>query len=165
MCIHIPTCLCHYMEIAIKEDHTKQFKQFFDNQCIDEIYHFLLDAYLLIETNSNSKFVIELNKLVQTYLLEYSSQSINVQNDRVKKEFLGLYDTEIDDLLSAKSSLQEKLILLIKDVQTLAYKNLAGDESFMQHFKNLVQKSSNNDPSNNDTEVQPPRRRKACVVC
>ncbi|MCW8442531.1 hypothetical protein [Fluoribacter gormanii] len=118
------------MEIAIKQDDTKKLKAIFGTCYVDELYNFLSDAYKLCQINENHKFATSINRLVKNYLLEKSPKSINVQNERIKKGFMDLYDEKIDDLESAKLLLTEKLILLIKDVQHLAYQNLSHLDSF-----------------------------------
>ncbi|PWY56930.1 hypothetical protein DGG96_04205 [Legionella qingyii] len=130
MCTKSLNCICHHLEIAIKQDVTKELKAMFDTCYVDELYNFLTDAYQLLQIKANHKFATSINKLVKDYLLEKSPKSINVESERIKKGFMDLYDENIDDLESAKLLLTEKLILLIQDVQHLAYQNLAHIDSF-----------------------------------
>lgn len=129
MCTKSSGCLCHHLEIAIKKDDKKKLKVIFDSYYIDELYNFLLDAYEVIETLDGHKFATRMDALVKNYLLEKSPNSINVTRDRIREDFMDIYDEKIDDLISAKSSLKEKLIPLIQDVQHLAYQNLSSIDS------------------------------------
>ncbi|MCW8471023.1 hypothetical protein OQJ19_10235 [Fluoribacter gormanii] len=137
MCTRSSSCICHHLEIAIKQDNTKELKAVFDNCYVDELYNFLSDSYQLLQIKANHKFATSLNKLVKDYLLEKSPKSINVVNERIKKGFMDLYDDNIDDLESAKLLLAEKLILLVEDVQHLSYQNLCHIDSFRDFIEKV----------------------------
>ncbi|KTD43289.1 hypothetical protein [Legionella quateirensis] len=141
MCFKSSNCLCHYLEQAIKQDKTQELKAIFTSYYLDEHYNFILDAYRLLEIRSDNKYTAEMNQLVKNYLLDRSAESINVKNEYVKRDFMSLYDEKIDDLGSARSSLNEKLLLLIKDVQYLVYQNLSGMDSFDNYLAKTKKES------------------------
>ncbi|MCW8410110.1 hypothetical protein OQJ13_14110 [Legionella sp. PATHC035] len=142
MCIRSHGCICHHLEKAIKQDDKKKLKVIFATVYIDELYDFLLDSYKLLQIEGYYKYVVSMNKLVKTYLLDKSPKSINVQNDQVKKDFMDLYDEKLDDLPAAKRLLHEKLSLLIQDVQHLAYQNLSHLDSFTNCLENVDQSNA-----------------------
>lgn len=158
MCTKSHSCICHHLERAIKQDETKELKAIFDTCYVDELYNFLLDSYRLLQIKGNYKFAASMHKLVKNYLLEKSPKSINVQNERVKKDFMKLYDEKIDDLEAAKPLLHEKLTLLIQDVQHLAYQNL----SHLDSFRNCLEKIDKSDAI--AVEDKKARNRKGCTI-
>ncbi len=158
MCTKSSSCLCHHLEIAIKQDDTKELKAIFESYYIDELYNFLSDAYKLIETQDRHQFAVSMNELVINYLLEKSPNSINVQRERTKKDFMDLYDEKIDDLEAEKSSVITQLIPLVQDVQHLAYQNLSNIDSFNDFIKKI-------DKANTiDMEDDKSHKRRGCQI-
>ncbi|MCL9684999.1 hypothetical protein [Legionella maioricensis] len=144
--------------MAIKRDKTKELKAVFNSYYIGDQYNFLLDAYQLLEIQDGHKFATGMNKLVENYLLENSAEAINVKNEHIKMDFMSLYDEHIDDLGSARSSLNERLLLLTQDVQFLVYQNLSG----MAPFDNCLAKA--NEESMGDMKNVKSHKRSGCNI-
>ncbi|MBL7481410.1 hypothetical protein [Legionella bononiensis] len=158
MCINSSDCLCHHLEMAIKQDKTEELKVIFTSYYIGELYNFILDAYQLLEIRDGHKYADGMSKLVKNYLLDNSADSINVKNESIKTDFMSLYDEQIDDLGTARSLLNDKLLTLIHDVQYLAYQNLSG----MDSFNNCLAKA--NDESIGDMKNVKSHRRSGCTI-
>ncbi|RUR19218.1 hypothetical protein ELY21_04850 [Legionella sp. km535] len=142
MCIKNSSCRCGNLEIAIKQDHEQKLKQVFERYFVVELYHFISDAYKVIELKDEHHYSKRMNHLVQEYLLDNSPNSINVKNERLKLEFMSLYDEHIDDLESAKVTLDNKLAELTRDVQFLAYQNLSHDDYFIKAMEPVDKSNS-----------------------
>ena len=158
MCVNSSNCLCHHLEMAIKQDKTEELKAIFANYHIGELYNFILDAYKLLEIRDDHKYATGMSKLVKNYLLDNSTDSINVKNECIKKDFMSLYDEKIDDLGTARSLLNEKLLSLIHDVQYLVYQNLSGMDSFNKYL------AIANDESIGDLKHVKSHKRSGCTI-
>lgn len=164
MCVKFSHCICHQLELAIKQDDTKELKEVFNNYYINEIYEFLLEAYALVDNSDSNQFANELSELVKNYLVSTSPNSINVQNERLKKKFMDLYDDNIDDLNSAKKPLTEKLTMIIQDVQHLVYQNCSSVDVFKNCLEKIDKEHDSATQHISDMSDKKPRFRMGCTV-
>lgn len=141
-------CLCHLIKPAILLDDNMLIRQtFFVPSATEELYDFLVEAYTIINlaytiinlTVKPTELKGKLTQLVDNFLKEGSNQSINVDDEKSKAEFMEVYKKFTNKLVT-NAVLYEKLEALINDVHKLIYNNFSDQPLFMTTLQDTQSK-------------------------
>lgn len=134
-------CLCHLIKPAILLDDNMLIRQtFFVPSATEELYDFLAEAYTIINlTVKPTELKGKLTQLVNNFLEEGSNQSINVDDEKSKAEFMEVYK-KFNNKLVTNAVLYEKLEALINDVHKLIYNNFSDQPLFMTTLQDTQSK-------------------------